>query len=75
MKTLIIAAMAAALTTPVLAETPAEFALKHFAMDHETGDGPRIVPSAKGGEIISTKSQDVAAYAAQHLNNGQDDER
>ena len=122
MKTLVIAAAAALLTTPVLAGqadgsiSAAEFAAKHFAQDHETGDGPRGVfgkgtdgvsistsnsvsdaanfalqhfakdhetgdgprgffGGKAGGTVVSTSNQNVAAFAADHLFNGREDER
>ena len=83
MKTLVIAAAAALLTTPVLAGqfdgsvSAADFALKHFAQDHETGDGPRLVKGDEisGGTILSTSNRDLAAYAASKLANGPEDER
>ena len=78
MKTLVLAAVAALATAPVFAQnlTAAEFAAAHFAKDHETGDGPRTVPTLSGnGEILSTSNQDVAAFAAAHLENGPEDRR
>ena len=76
MKTLVIAAAAALLTTPVLAGqfdgsvSAADFALKHFAQDHETGDGPRTIRTGSTGELtVSTSNgiSDAAAFALQHF--------
>ena len=82
MKTLVIAAAAALLAAPVVAQqyqgdvSPAEFTVAHFAQDHETGDGPRAVPTiSNNGEILSTSNRDLASFAAVKLANGPEDER
>ena len=77
MKTLMIAATAALLTAPAIADTnAANFAADHFAKSHETGDGARSVPSLTGeGEVLSTKGGSVAAFAKAHLANGPEDKR
>ena len=76
MKTLVIAATAALLASPVLAAqfdgstSVAEFAAQHFAQDHETGDGPRSINIGGKGEVsISTSNaaSDAAAFALAHF--------
>ena len=76
MKTLIVAATAALLAVPAIADTnAANFAADHFAQSYESGDGSRGVPPLTGeGEIISTKG-DLAIFADDHLANGPEDKR
>lgn len=75
MKTIILATAAAlAFTAPAFADkfdgsvSPAEFAAKHFAQDHEMGDGPRKVFRLTGEQtVISTKSSDLAERVRAHF--------
>lgn len=42
----------------------------HFAQDHEPGDGARYKPeTAQSSFILSTKNNDLARFAAEHLKN------
>lgn len=54
----------------------AQFAAKHFAQSHETGDGSRKVPTLSDeSEVMSTKGSSLAAFAAAKLANGPEDKR
>ena len=83
MKPLLLAAAVTLAAAPVLAQqfdgstSAAEFAARHFAKDHETGDGPRYVPGTtpRAGTVISTSDRALAAFAAEKLRNGREDER
>ena len=76
MKTLVIAATAALLASPVLAAqfdgstSVAEFAAQHFAQDHETGDGPRSINIGGNGALTlstSNTASDAEVFALTHF--------
>ena len=71
MKTIVLAAAAAmTLAGPVLAaDSHVNFAINHFAQDHETGDGPRARVLTGSKVTVSTKNTPSghAAFALEHF--------
>ena len=71
MKTIVLAAAAAmTLAGPVLAaDSHVNFAINHFAQDHETGDGPRARVLTGSKVSVSTKNAPSghAAFALEHF--------